>query len=252
MKRFTLISLLVLIATMGFAQRHVDFKSIQRMTANQNLLENLPMFDRAAAPKTMSKAPRKATTVTPPAKDVEAWYVAGGNYGLSVGNGQVEDYTAAWASMGVIIDGNDIYLQGLAYYFKEAWVKGTISGSKVTIPSGQLLGTDQYGDEYLVGFNLETNAVSDVIFTYDSEKGTLTLDPNIYILENKYQDKPGYYGFWAGLVLSKEAPADPEVVVAPDKEAEDWTVAGYEVWWEKDEESGEYQLQIDENVVTLP
>lgn len=237
MKKFTLITLLVFIASLGFAQRNVDFSQLRRMPFKQNVLKNAKGRSRTAATATMSKAPRKAAElVTPPSgKEVEQWSIIGGTYLLSVKTGW-EDATDDFPYIGVIIDGNDIYLQGLAYWFEDAWVKGTISGSTVTIPSGQLVGSDEYGDEFIVGMDAETEAIKDIVFEYDSEKGTLTLDPAILILENAFQDEEYAWGFWYDLVLSNEAPAAPELVTPPAGEAEDWAVIGALI--DVDEEEG--------------
>ena len=227
MKKFTLITLLVFIASLGFAQRNVDFSQLKRMPIKQNVLKKAKGVSRTAATTTMSKAPRKAASLVEPpqGKEVEQWYIADGHFAMKDQEGNQIDAVDEWLSIGVIIDGNDIYLQGLAYYFEDAWVKGTISGSTVTIPSGQLVGSDEYGEEYIVGFNLETESIADIVFAYDSDKGTLTLDPTIYIVENGSQNELKVWGYWFDLALLK----DPELVTPPAGEEEDWNVLGTEV-----------------------
>ena len=232
MRKSALITLLVFIASLGFAQRNVDFSHIKRMPIKQNVLKKVKGHSRTAATTTMSKAPRKAASLVEPplGKEAEQWYIADGHFIMwDDANDNQIDAIDQWLSIGVIIDGNDIYLQGFDYWFPEAWVKGTISGSTVTIPSGQLVGSDEYGEEYIVGYDVTSNGIADLIFTYDSEKGTLTLDPNVFILEDPYQDKPNYYGYWYELALTKEAPAAPELVTPPAGEEEDWNVLGAEV-----------------------
>ncbi len=237
MKKFTLITLLVFIASLGFAQRNVDFSQLKRMPIKQNVLKKAKGVSRTAATTTMSKAPRKAASLVEPplGKEAEEWYITDGHFVMQDEEGNQIDAADQWLFIGVIIDGNDIYIQGLPYYFDEAWVKGTISGSTVTIPSGQLVGTDEYGDEYIVGFNLETESIADIVFAYDSDKGTLTLDPNILILEDPYKDKANYYGYWYDLALSKEAPAAPDLVTPPAGEEEDWNVLGAVVTVDEEE-----------------
>lgn len=225
MKKFTLITLLVFIASLGFAQRNVDFSQLKRMPIKQNVLKKVKGHSRTAA-TTMSKAPRKAAElVTPPSgKEVEQWFIFGGTFLVSGETDWIDATGVFLPYIGVIIDGNDIYLQGLAYWFPEGWVKGTISGSTVTIPSGQLVGSDDYGDEFIVGYIEETGAITDIVFTYASEKGTLTLDPAILIMENEYQDKVDYpFGYSYDLFLSNKA---PELVTPPAGEEEDWNVEG--------------------------
>ena len=171
MKKFTLITLLVFIASLGFAQRNVDFSQLKSIPVKQNVLKKVKGHSRTAATTTMSKAPRKAASLVEPplGKEAEEWYITDGHFVMKDEEGNQIDAADQWLSIGVIIDGNDIYIQGLPYYFDEAWVKGTISGSTVTIPTGQLVGTDDYGDEYIVGFNKETESIADVI---NEEDGT--------------------------------------------------------------------------------
>ena len=232
MKKFTLITLLVFIASLGFAQRNVDFSQLKHMPIKQNVLKKAKGVSRTAATTTMSKAPRKAASLVEPpqGKEAEPWYIADGHFIKSDANGNQIDAVDEWLSIGVIIDGNDIYLQGLAYYFEDAWVKGTISGSTVTIPSGQFVGEDSSGEEYIVGYDVTSNGIADLIFTYDSEKGTLTLDPNIYIVENASQNELKIWGYWYDLALTK-----PELVTPPAGEEEDWNVVGAMVTVDEEE-----------------
>lgn len=91
------------------------------------------------------------------------------------------------ALIGVAVDGNDMYIQGIDRGVKDAWVKGTIADGKVTIPSGSYLG---YNPEiayysYLWGASLEDDIstgelrgtpTEQVVFAYDAEAKRLTLD----------------------------------------------------------------------------
>ncbi len=232
MKKFTLITLLVFIASLGFAQRNVDFSQLKSMPVKQNVLKKVKGHSRTAATTTMSKAPRKAASLVEPpqGKEAEPWYIADGHFIKWDANGNQIDAVDEWLAIGVIIDGNDIYLQGLAYYFEDAWVKGTISGSTVTIPSGQFVGEDSSGEEYIVGYDVTSKGIADLIFTYDSEKGTLTLDPNIYIVENGSQNELDPWGYWNELALTK-----PKLVTPPAGEEEDWNVVGAMVTVDEEE-----------------
>ena len=224
MKKFTLITLLVFIASLGFAQRNVDFSQLKRMPIKQNVLKKAKGVSRTAATTTMSKAPRKAASLVEPPQGKEAtpWYILGGTCMAFTSNGEV-DVTFENDYLKVLVDGSDIYIQGIDSWFPEGWVKGTISGSKVTIPSGQLVGSDDFGDEYLVGYLIETETICDIVFTYDSEAGVLTLDPTIFILFNGETDKAYAYGYWSELSLGRDA---PELVTPPAGEEEDWGVLG--------------------------
>lgn len=90
----------------------------------------------------------------------------------------------------VAIDGSDLYIQGIDRKVPDAWVKASISGDKVTIPSGAYLGieeqvayfsylwgahleydTDEDGNEQLRG-----SATDNVVFSYDAANKSLVLD----------------------------------------------------------------------------
>lgn len=105
-------------------------------------------------------------------------------YAISQQSGTVDEDKKA--TVKVAFDGNDVYIQGLAYYFPDAFIKGTLNGDKVTFASGQFVGTDQWGDEYITGFTLdgENNVhISDFTFTYDAETRVLTYDPSVFAAE---------------------------------------------------------------------
>ncbi len=59
---------------------------------------------------------------------VETWYTAGGTFYV-YGRYGWEEYTLNAKTVNVAFDGNDIFLQGLSFYFPESWIKGTINGA---------------------------------------------------------------------------------------------------------------------------
>jgi len=128
--------------------------------------------------------------------------------------------------------GNDVYVQGLSYYFPEAWVKGSISGNKATFSSPQLYGTDDEGAVYFMGYDFEADKQTDVVFDYDPEERTLTC--NSYILENGYPDELGYFAFFTYTHL---APGSNDAVELPEGlEAKEYHFKGYEAYYEQEEE----------------
>ena len=152
--------------------------------------------------------------ITPPeTATVETYYTISGNFYI-YGNQQWEDATADMPTIKVAFDGSDIYIQGLAFWFKEAWIKGTIADGKATFTSGQYLGADNYGKEYLVGSE-DGHTVTDIVFNYDSTEGTLTAT-NEYIFENGKTDAVSAYTFWNKPTFSKTPPPAPEVVTVPE------------------------------------
>ena len=95
----------------------------------------------------------------------------------------------------VAFDGNDVYVSGLAYYFPKAYVKGTLSGDKVTFESGQFVGADQYGSEYLTSFVIEEGkgVITPFVLIYDSETRALTFDASINLSETTAKNGGGFY-----------------------------------------------------------
>lgn len=130
--------------------------------------------------------------------------------------------------------GNDVYVQGLSYFFPEAWVKGTISGSKVVFRSPQLYGSDDDGSIYFAGYDDETEELADAV-TFDYDADTKTLVCNEYILENGYADEVGFYDYFYYVKLY---PGDPaEVVELPEGVvAKEYHYSGYDTYYEEDVE----------------
>ena len=97
-------------------------------------------------------------------------------------------YSGSLCNVG--FDGNDIYVQGLYEAMPDAWVKGTVSGDKVTFSNGQYIGPDmsmglhqylvsatveQVWDDYYGEFYDEyTLADQDIVFDYDATTKSLT------------------------------------------------------------------------------
>ena len=95
----------------------------------------------------------------------------------------------------VAFNGADVYVSGLAYYFPKAYVKGTLEGDKATFTSGQFVGEDQYGKEYLTSFIVQDNkaVITDFVLNYDSETRALTFDESINLSETSASNGGGFY-----------------------------------------------------------
>jgi len=86
----------------------------------------------------------------------------------------------------VAFNGSDVYLQGLAFYFPNAYVKGVLADGVITVPTNQLLGEDMYGAEYLIGYVLNEQqqmVLKDILFNYDATTQTITYDPSVNVAE---------------------------------------------------------------------
>ena len=146
----------------------------------------------------------------------------------------------------VAIDGNDFYLQGLAYWFEDAFVKGTLNGTQVTFASGQFVGEDEYGKEYIVGS--ETGAaVADFFFNYDADTQTLTLGDNI-VVESASKNAVQAYGYWDDATFTAGEYVAPEPVVAPENlVTEDYLFTSQELSFDEETEEpvyADYECEI--------
>ena len=86
------------------------------------------------------------------------------------GEKEEQEYTS---TVYVGIDGSDFYIKGLNPLLPEAWLKGSIDGTTVTIPSGQYYGPYATSSStyrlFFVGLDTESEEVTDFIFDYDTE-----------------------------------------------------------------------------------
>ena len=113
----------------------------------------------------------------------------------------------------VAFDGNDVYIKGIPNYFPDAWMKGTISGNTATFASGQYVGSDEYGNEFMVGY--DGSAICDIVFNYDSDAKRFTL-VTPYIAENQKTDALSMWGYYSNMTIYQGAPEVPEVVEVPE------------------------------------
>ena len=234
MKKITFLTIALLAAVVTFAallgrESESPFKTLSKaeMVKAQKLIPATKALDRKAMPKRNGVRKAEAELVTPPETATEeTYYTAGGKFYAGTQDGW-SDATSYMATVNVAIDGTDMYIQGLAYWFNDAWVKGTIDGATVTFPSGQYLGSDDYGDEFLVGSDDGETVTENIIFNYDSENGVLTAETD-YILESGAADEVSPYCYWISPVFSTTEPevVAPEVVEAPEGlETEEYVIS---------------------------
>ncbi len=117
----------------------------------------------------------------------------------------------------VAIDGTDIYISGLAYYFPQAYVKGTLADGKATFESGQYLGSDSYGPEYLTSFIVENDkgVITPFIFNYDATTRSLTFSNNCNISETTEKNAGNFYADVVSAVYTPGGVPPLEPVVVP-------------------------------------
>lgn len=171
-------------------------------------VKKAPRMEKVAQKVTMAaRAPKAAALAS------GTFYTVGGNF--YVYNSGWIDYTSKMSSIELTVDGANVSITGLAYWFKEGAITGTLEGNTLTFPSGQLVGTDEYGDEFIVGSNDGETVAENIIFTYDPEAQTLTANTP-YIFENSKTDAISCYCYWDNAVFGAEEPEAPELVVLPE------------------------------------
>lgn len=118
----------------------------------------------------------------------------------------------------VAIVGNDVYAQGFSYYFPEAYLKGNIDGNTVTFASGQFVGQDEYGKEYMLGLASDGQTICDIVFDYDAATQKMTLSSTSpFIAENaNSRTELSMYGYWDNVSLTAGISEVPQLVVLPE------------------------------------
>lgn len=166
-----------------------------------------------------------ADLVTLPQSAITMDYTLTGTYISS--NGDRKTYKTIKVSFYL----NDVYVQGLAYFFPNALVKGTLNGSgQVVFKSGQYVGTDEYGEEFIVGRSEEggTTQIKDIVFNFYSDTKSFVLADGCDIVESSSTDIYGsVWSRFSSVSMKFGAYAPPPLVTLPDNAVtEDYTLKG--------------------------
>ena len=148
--------------------------------------------------------------VLPEGVEPEVWTIEG-VFADSYGSDEIQRATE------VAFDGTDVYVKGIPFYFEDAWMKGTLDTETgiVTFPSGQYVGEDEYGLEFMIGCD-DGETICDIEFAYDAEAKTLTQITK-YIIENGDTYTEIYsYGYWYNMVIYAGEPVVIDPVTAPE------------------------------------
>jgi len=193
-KIFSLVCALAMVLSVSAEKLNVTYKA-----ASTQKIE----LQASRVNKSLRRAPKALADVTPVSG---TYYTVGGAYYLYYYSDFV-DATSYMPSVEVEFNGNDVTITGLAYWFEEGAIHGTLSGNTITCASGQLVGADEYGNEYLVGSNDGEN-ICDIVFTYDDAAQSLTAVTSI-IAESESTTSLSVYGYWYEPVFSAKIPEAP-------------------------------------------
>lgn len=221
------------------AIRHFGCTDMFRLNVDDITLETSQLID--AYDPNLEIVPEKVEL--PDGAEVTPYYTIDGVLAVYTEDGWA-NYTKKVKNINVAFVGTDVYLQGLSYNVQEGWVKGTLAGTKITVPSGQYVGSGVY----LNGMSDEGDFEENYTFTIDNEAGTISADGLIAECDNPTQIL--LYSYWSTPVFSLTAPPDPRVTPPAGLETEDWTIARY--FYDDSDETGEekvIQIGFDGNDV---
>ena len=209
---------MLLTASAAMAQKQVIANEFPGLTRNA---QGVVATANNGAQKVQTNADADDVLVTLPDDAVaEDWTI----------DGSVQYYTSSgwqtgnWpAAAKVAFVGNDVYIQGLSYTVPSAWLKGSIDGTNILVPSYQYMGTQGTNDFYFIAQDQDENNIDAAIFAYDANAGKLT-QTNAWIQTSP--DKAGQYlySYASNTTLTKGAPETDEVVTPPaGLLTEEWT-----------------------------
>lgn len=215
MKKYLLFAIAALMSVMAVAQKQRLVPLDQALQRTSITVAPVQKAVKSPAERTRHGVKAKAPElVTLPDEAVaETYYTASGAF-YAAGSGSWIDATADMKTIQVAVVGTDIYIQGLAYWFPDGWIKGTIDGTTATFANGQLVGEDAEGPEYIVGSDDSETVSENIVFNFDAEAGVLEAETT-YIFENEFEDEVSPYCFWDSPVFTRDEPAAPEPVVLP-------------------------------------
>lgn len=213
MRKFTLMFVALLMATMTFAQKTINVST----SAPMKLIPSMKLFS-TNKPGTKITSSNYEVVEIPEGAEPQNYLVSATRLYSSSGSVAQTDYSGEGQ---IIFNDEEVYISGLSYYMPEAWVKGEMDGETITIPAGQYLGN--YGGQYdmWLGSYTNNNVLGDIVLTYDEETGVVSTED--YIVTSGDPSAISWYSILVELVMTPGEVEKPEVVVAPEElEVEDY------------------------------
>jgi len=219
-KKFTLMTLALLVSMVSFAQKaHFDHSAmVSKVVRNQKTSESLSVISFEGKTPAKFKISHRAEVVTPPAGD-PAYYKLSGYHSRS--KAQIE------RTVKVIWDDDDVYISGFSYFCPEAYVKGTFTNENtVVFSANQFLGTHSFSDGdaelYFAGTTTGSD-MTDVTATYavDDQTGTDQFTFTGFVGEfYSMGGSTGLTAYWRNPTLTLLAEEDIEIPVEAPSDLE--------------------------------
>ena len=143
------------------------------------------------------------------------------------------------STLNLAIDGNDLYIQGLAAEagIEDTWVKGTKGDDGVyTFANGQALGATSSYCIFLLGYNDSEGKVEEPKLVVDEAAGVYKF-VNCFLANATYTDRSYYYSHYhANSTIAVQGESDDPVVAPEGLVAEEYTYRGTDYFAEEDED----------------
>ena len=143
------------------------------------------------------------------------------------------------STLNIAIDGNDMYIQGLAADagIEDSWVKGTKGEDGVyTFANGQDLGATSSYRIFLVGYNDTEGKVEEPKLVVDEEAGVYKF-VNCFLVNANYTDKSYYYSHYhANSTIAIKGETDDPIVAPEGLVVEEYMYSGTDYFAEENED----------------
>ena len=230
-KKFTLMTLALLVSMVSFAQKQGTERSNLKLTRPMEL-QTVPKtvvpgsFKMRTTTSAKPSTTFRADAVTPPAGSEPEFFKLTGTY--YVWNGASFTPVPTERTVEVILDGNDVYISKICYYEKASnYVKGTINGSTVTFPKGQYFGNPG-ADIYFAAEDASGNAI-DATATFDSEAMSFTFNEPIGMWNETFT---GEFAYVENLVVAYDENIEIPLEPPTDLVTEAWSLSASDYWQE--------------------
>ena len=230
-KKFTLMTLALLVSMVSFAQKQGTERSNLKLTRPMEL-QTVPKtvvpgsFNMKTTTSAKPSTTFRADAVTPPAGSEPEFFKLTGTY--YVWNGASFTPVPTERTVEVILDGNDVYISKICFYESASnYVKGTINGSTVTFPKGQYFGNPG-ADIYFAAEDASGNAI-DATATFDSEAMSFTFNETIGMWNETFT---GEFAYVENLVVAYDENIEIPLEPPTDLVTEAWSLSASDYWQE--------------------